>query len=425
MTELYPYKFKEIRRNQFITKEIPLNQGYYAVILFPDSDPVKLSSPQLVKLNFPTVTGSLETTSILGPKETGTRKITGDFVVLAVVFNKHNQAIAAIPVVQDGLSSGESEVYQQIFNTVLNKPWNDSHKYFFEKNPQLTDHFYSLDSDSLASAIAMAFWTNSENLLQTILNSYIDSLEATRDKCNPNEVIKAITQLQSQIVYARAMHSRQILSAFHKFEQWKPIWGDAIMAFSVIHCEQSPQEDNLRLTSCHSARSITDCFQTIETNISGHGLVRNALTVDTNARLEQLFLRLLEQGHFKDAVEARRVYLETLYGLKPGIYATVTNPVPDINVGIHQILALYQRHDLEVLSISRSPEGEWLRSVSFSDGATYDTRDLDRVSATEQQILDKSTEVRESPEDFVKHILESGARDDYSLIDVTSIHSYS
>ncbi len=423
MTELYPPNIKEIRKNQFIFKEIPLNNGYYAVILLPDSDPGKLSIPQLTNFNFPTVSGSLETTLILGPKETSKAKITGDFVVLVVIMNKQHQAIAAIPVVQDGLSSGESEAYQQIFKSVLHSAWDINLRPFFVKNPQLTDFFYSLDADSLASAIARDFWTNNGNLLQTILNGYLDSLELIGNKCDPDKVIKTITQLQSQIVYARAMHSRQILSAFHKYEQWKPIWGDAIMAFSVMHFARSLQEENLRLTSCHSARPTADCFQAIETNISGQGLVSNALTVDTNARLEQLFLDLLEQGLFEDPEKARRFYLEHLYSYKPGgFYATVANPVPNMNIGSHQILALYQKYDLEVLSLSKTPGGDWLKSVSISDGATFVTRDLKRKAATEELIIKRTDEAHQSPEGFINQILAGGASDDYSLIEATSIH---
>lgn len=415
---------KEIHKDKFIFKEIQLNNGYYAAILLPDFDPGKLSSPQLVKLNFPTVTGSLETTSILGPKETKNLKITGDFVVLVVVFNKNHQAICAIPVVQDGLSSGESDIYQEIFKDVLNNPWNENVVLFLKKNPQLTDLFYSLDADSLASAIAMDFWTNNGHLLQTILNSYLDSLEPINDKCDPEKLIRVITQLQSQIVYSRAMHSRQILSAFHKYKQWKPIWGDAIMAFSVMHFARSLQEEDVRLTCCHSARPTADCFQAIETSVSGQGLVRSALTVDTNARLEQLFLNLLEQGLFEDPEKARKFYLEYLYSYKPGgFYATVANPVPEMNVGLHQMLALYQRYDLEVLSLSKSPEGNWLRSVSLSDGATYGTRGLERETATEKIVLKKTGDAHQSPDDFIRQILENGAPDDYSLIEATSVHS--
>lgn len=414
---------KEIRKNQFILKEIQLNNGFYAVILLPDSDPGKLSIPQLTEFNFPTVTGSLETTLILGPKETSKAKITGDFVVLVVIFNKKHQAIGAIPVVQDGLSSGESEVYQQIFGEVLNNTWDDSIKIFLGKNPQLNDLLYSLDADSLASAIAQDFWTDNGHLLQTILNSYLDSLELIDDRCDPDKLIKIISQLQSQIVYARAMHSRQILSTFHKYDAWKPTWGDAIMAFSVMHFARSLQEKDLSLTSCHSARSTTDCFQTIETHISGQGLVGNALTVDTNARLEKLFLRLLEQGVFKDPKEARKAYLEIIYSFKPGIYATVANPVPDMNIGSHQILALYQKHAVDILTRSSLSEEEWLRSTALSDGATFGTRDLEREAATENLILEKTNKAHQSPEAFIRQILENGASDDYSLIEATSIHS--
>jgi|GEM_PF-6339581 len=415
---------REIRKNQFILKEIQLNNGFYAVILLPDSDPGKLSIPQLTEFNFPTVTGSLETTLILGPKETSKTKITGDFVVLVVIFNKKHEAIGAIPVVQDGLSSGESDVYQQIFREVLNNKWDESIGLFLGKNPQLNDHFYSLDADSLASAIAMDFWTDNGHLLQTILNSYLDSLELIGDRCDPDKLIKVISQLQSQIVYARAMHSRQIMSAYHKYEQWKPIWGDAIMAFSVMHFARSLQEEDLRLTSCHSARPTADCFQAIETNVSGKGLVRSALTVDTNARLEQLFLNLLEQGLFKDPKKARKFYLEHLYSYKPGgFYATVANPVPDMNVGLHQMLALYQKYDLEVLTLSQLPGGDWLRSTAFSDGATYETRDLQREAATENLILERTDKAHQSPEDFIQQILADGAADDYSLVEATSVHS--